>query len=71
MKKIVLSDEIMNQISGGALPEGWEQMADQMAPSMKAQYPDMTYEEACAMLSQFFTDPADIAAISEYMKKYF
>ena len=37
MKKIVLSDEIMNQISGGELPEGWEQISDAMAPSMKAQ----------------------------------
>ena len=30
-----------------------------------------TYEEACAMLSQFFSDPADIVVGSEYMKKYF
>ncbi len=70
-KKIVLSDEVMDQISGGVLPDGWEQLADSMAPQMKAQYPDMSYEEACAMLAQFFDDPADIAAISEYMRKYF
>ena len=30
-----LSDELLELIDGGVLPEGWEQMADAMAPALK------------------------------------
>jgi len=66
-----LPDEFLNLVSGGTLPEGWEEIADQMAPAYLAQYPNITFEEASAMLKQYVTDPDDFAAIQNYMKKYF
>ena len=66
-----LPDEFLNAISGGTLPTGWEQMADQMAPSLREQYPDITYDEACTMLASYISDPADQELIKDYMKKFF
>ena len=70
-KKYSLPDEMLNSVSGGKLPLGWQKIADSMAPGLMKQYPGITYEEACELLKQYITDPEDIAAISEYMKKYF
>ena len=71
MAEVKLPDEFLDAVSGGVLPEGWEKMADEMAPSLRAQYPDVTYEEACAMIAAYVSDPADQEAIKEYMRKYF
>ena len=66
-----LSDELLELIDGGVLPEGWEQTADAMAPALRKKNPNMTYEEACAELARHFDDPDDVAQLSEYIKKYF
>lgn len=47
MAEVKLPDEFLDAVSGGVLPEGWEKMADEMAPGLRAQYPDVTYEESC------------------------
>lgn len=67
----MISDELLENITGGKLPVGWQKMADALYPQYKAQYPDVTYEEACVLLESFFTDPEDLALVKEYIKKYF
>lgn len=66
-----LTDELMNMVSGGTLPKGWEKMADSLAPMYMKQYPDVTYEEAVEILRSFVTDDEDFELLKEYMKKYF
>ena len=71
MEKKLLSDELLESINGGVLPEGWQDLADSLYPIYKQQYPNITYEEACAILAQYITDPDDLALVVEYIKKYF
>lgn len=71
MAEMKLPDEFLDAVNGGVLPEGWEKMADEMAPALRQQYPDVTYEQACEMLAQYIDDPADREAIKAYMRKYF
>lgn len=71
MNKNMLPDELMNLVSGGVLPENWEQIADSLAGSFKMMYPNATYEEALEILKTYCTDPEDYQKIAEYMKKYF
>lgn len=66
-----LSPEFLDRVAGGVLPEGWEQMAEQMAPMLKMQYPNATYEEACEILKSYVSDPDDYATLCEYIKIYF
>ena len=70
-KKYSLPDEMLNSVSGGKLPVGWQKIADSMAPGLLQKYPGITYEEACEKLKQYITDPEDYAAVSEYIEKYF
>ena len=53
-KKFSLPDEMLNSVSGGKLPLGWQKIADSMAPDLLQQYPGITYEEACEKLKQYF-----------------
>jgi hypothetical protein len=69
--KQALSPEALDGVAGGVLPEGWEEMAAQMAPMLKAQYPNATYEEACEMLKSYVDDPDDYATLCDYIKIYF
>lgn len=68
-----MEDELLDLVSGGKLPEGWEKLADMYAPKFIKMYEDKvkTYDEALVVLQQYVTDPDDYAAIAEYMKKYF
>ena len=69
--KRMLNDDFLELVSGGYLPPGWEKIADQLAPTYKAMYPNATYQEALQILKQYVTDPKDYQALAEYMKKYF
>jgi hypothetical protein len=69
--KQALSPELLDGVAGGVLPEGWEDMAAQMAPMLKAQYPNATYEEACQMLRAYVDDEEDYKILCEYIKIYF
>jgi len=72
MENNILPDELLDLVSGGrTLPDNWEQIADQLAPSYKKQYPNVTYEEACRMIKVYFPDKDDQKLIFEYIKKYF
>ena len=71
MEKNKLNDELLESVSGGVLPKNWQQIADSLYPQYKQMYPNITYEEACVLLEQYFKDPNDLALIKEYIKKYF
>ena len=69
-KENMISDELLENITGGKLPVGWQKMADALYPQYKAQYPDVTYEEACVLIQPYITDPEDYALVIEYIKKF-
>ena len=60
-----ISDDNLDKVTGGSLPDGWENIADMIAPSYLKQYPNITWEEA------YVSDPSDYEVIKNYMKKYF
>ncbi len=66
-----ISDDNLDKVTGGSLPNGWENIADMIAPSYLKQYPNITWEEACEILKTYVSDPSDYEAIKNYMKKYF
>ena len=66
-----IPDELLDLVSGGTLPNGWENIADMMVPTYKKMYPNITFNEAMEMVKQYFTDENDIALIRGYLSKYF
>ena len=75
-KNNALSDELLKDISGGVLPKGWQQVADNLAPGFIKQYPDITYEQACLMIDTQLVGKYGVVAedgvlVKEYLKKYF
>lgn len=72
-EKKILNDNELASISGGrTLPEGWEKIADMLAPSYIKQYQGkVDYAGACELVKSYLNDPEDQELIFEYMKKYF
>ncbi len=66
-----IPDELLQQISGGTLPDNWQQLADMYASMYLKMYKGVTYEKACEMLKSYFPDPEDQKLLFEYIKKYF
>ena len=67
-----IDESTLEEIFGGrTLPENWEKTADMYAAVLKNKYGNLTYEEACAKLREFFTDEDDLALLYEYIKKFY
>lgn len=66
-----LPDELLDMVSGGTLPAGWEKLADLLLPKYRAMYPNVTFDEAMDLVRQNFTDENDIKAIEGYLSKLF
>ena len=70
-KNNYISDDVLEKISGGVLPQGWEKIVDMYAPSYLKQYEGITYEKACELIATYITDEEDQKLVFEYIKKYF
>lgn len=71
MKDRMISDDLLNMVSDGTLPDGWQKTTYSMIPMLKRQYPNATYEEACNLIRQYVTDPKDQEKIIEFAKQFF
>lgn len=67
----MIKDEELEAISGGVLPEGWQELVDKLAPVYMKQYKNATYDMACKLIAEQLTDKDDQALIFEYIKKFF
>lgn len=71
MKDNMVNDEFLDKVSGGTLPENWQQTAYTLIPQYKKIYPNATYQDACNMLKLYFKDPNDYAEVCEFAKQFF
>ena len=75
-KNNALIDDLLEDVSGGMLPPGWQSIADSLAPGYIELYPDITYEQACKkidneLVGQYGVNANDGVLVKEYLKKYF
>lgn len=69
--KTKVEDKVLELISGGTLPIGWQKLIDDLAPSFIEQYPGITYEQALEMLRGYLNDQEDFDLVAVYIQKFF
>lgn len=66
-----LPDELLEAVSGGVLPAGWQNMVEMMYPQYRKIYPGITLDEAMVMIGKYIKDEKDLNDIRNYISKYF
>ena len=67
-----IDDNYLDQVNGGmSLPKNWKQLAIMYESTILQMFGDLTYQQACAKIDEYFESDTDRKILKEYIKKYY
>lgn len=70
--KYSVNENDLEKVNGGmTLPKNWKVLAKLYEKQILEQFGDLSYEEACKVICQYFPAEADQKVLFEYIKQFY